>query len=273
MVITAALGNRLALTGQVGGKDTAGVVVIATQFAQIQVQFYTPGIQYSGQHRQFIQRRHSTGKITQQGASLIDHVDATRQPGQGRQGTSRGSRQITLCQEGIQLYPRLTHVNVFQLTLLGIAQVTGIQQPTEQAHVAQIQHHLIGHTGQSQGIQQQTHHFQIAVAASMTKQLYTKLVRQTGGAGHGRASTQRAGAVAKARGGRTAQAVGIHPRHLGGDIRAYAHQAASQLIGNLEGFPFQITTGAVEQGFKEFDQWREYQLIAPALVEIQRLPA
>ena len=139
--------------------------------------------------------------------------------------------------------------------------------------MAKIQHHLVGHTGQRQGIQQQAHHFQIAVAAGMTKQLDTKLVRQTGGTSHRRASAQCAGAVAKAGGGGTAQAVGVHPRHLGGDIRAHAHQAASQLIGNLEGFPFQITTGAVEQGFKEFDQWREYQLIAPALVEIQRLPA
>ena len=103
----------------------------------------------------------------------------------------------------------------------------------------------------------------------MTKQLHADLIRQTGAAGHRGTGTQRAGAIAQTGGRILAKAVRIHTRHLGSDVSTHAHQTAGELIGDLEGFPFQIPTCAVEQGLEKLDQRREYQFIAPLLIQIQ----
>ena len=65
------------------------------------------------------------------------------------------------------------------------------------------------------------------------------------------------------------QAVGIDARHLGCDVGADAHGAATELVGDAKGKQVNVCTQADQQGFGEFDQRRDHQLVSPALVQIQ----
>ena len=133
----------------------------------------------------------------------------------------------------------------------------------------QVQHHFVVGAGQGQGLAHQQDHFQVAVAAGVAEQLDAELVGQPGTAHLGGPGAQRRGAVTQTGGGVAAQAVGVDARHLRGHVRAHAHQAPAELVGDLEGVPLQVTAGAVEQGLQEFDQRRVHQLVAPGLVQVQ----
>ena len=126
----------------------------------------------------------------------------------------------------------------------------------------QIQMQIIQSCAQ-QGLQHEGNHFQITLRAGVPKQLGTHLQRTTGapaaigpGVQHRTQVTQAPGAIA-------AQHLGVDTGRLRRDVRSHTHQAATQLIGDLEGFQIQMLSRARQQRLQVFDQGRIDGIVAP----------
>ena len=157
------------------------------------------------------------------------------------------------------------------------ALLVGIQpglprQALKNAHVTQVQEDVL-HPGHVQGGHHQAENLQVALHPGMTVQFGADL---QGAAGSGKAvapGTEHAADIAQAVGLVPAQLVGVDTRRLGRDVRAYAQQAAADLVGHLEGLVLQVLAGPGEQGVEVLDERGDHQLISPAAELVQQAAA
>ena len=145
-------------------------------------------------------------------------------------------------------------------------------QRTKHADMAEIEMHVLD-TQQSQRLQHQLLHFQIALHAAVAIQLGTDLQRLAGAHQSARLGMQHAAGITQARHALAIEQMRIDTRHLRRDIGAQSQGTPAQLIDQLEAAQIHIIAVIDQQRFGIFQQRRRNQLIAGPAQQIEELRA
>src|SRR5690554_2603003 len=197
LVVPATLGDALAGSRYEGRKGHPGVVVIATQLGQVEIQRHLriASPQYPGNLRQLIQGDHDALRCTlEQDMGALQHLGI---PGQVHQTTEHG-RQLRLGDVRGQLthfIPGLALQCIEQRPLGSLVQLGGLHQSAVDADMAQIQMHILYPAG-CEGFQHQRDDFDVAGAGGVAVEFRTQLNQAARGGQRSRQRVQDTAAIA-----------------------------------------------------------------------------